>query len=66
MPSQRLGTTKLNNILYSRRESGEKRNDLIDMMIECMKNQDESKSDGKKQMDEDTLISTAFVMLVAG
>jgi len=52
--------------LKHRRESGEKRNDLIDMMIECMKNQDESRSDGKKQMDEDTLISTAFVMLVAG
>jgi len=47
-----------------RRESGERRNDMIDIMLDCMKNLEES--NGKKKMDEDNLIATAFVLLVAG
>ena len=37
---------------------------MIDIMLDCMKNLEES--NGKKKMDEDNLIATAFVLLVAG
>ena len=64
IPIEDLKQLYLNNICHSRRESGERRNDMIDIMLDCMKNLEES--NGKKKMDEDNLIATAFVLLVAG
>ena len=71
--------------LRHRRESGERRNDMIDLMIDCMKNPDNAASKenieedqyekdmklshvrkSKEMFDEDTVVATAMVMLVAG
>ena len=68
-----------------RRESGERRNDMIDLMIDCTKDPDSAASKenvekdqyeqdmtfshvrkGKEVFDEDTIVATAMVMLVAG
>lgn len=79
----------LRDAVKQRRESGERRNDLIDLMIDCMKNtadtteddkgneaedqyeadmklDHDKKSTDKEMFDEDTIVSTAMVLLVAG
>ena len=65
-----------------RNKTGQRRNDLIDMMIEAMKNnlknteeqevEDQYDKDailnhhGKKEFNEKTLVATAMIMLIAG
>ena len=74
--------TVIETTLQQRQSSGMKRNDLIDMMLDAMKNpyqsaQDEEVTDQyeqdakfeykhKKELDTMTLVATALVMLVAG
>ena len=38
--------------LNSRRESGERRNDLVDMMLDCMKDQEQAEHDNEDETDQ--------------
>lgn len=73
------------NTINQRKESGEKRNDMVDFMIDCIKNdgsmekeekeqdqfhkdmelKDAKKSKGMK-LDEDMVVATALLILIAG
>lgn len=66
-----LGTIK------QRRHTGERKNDLIDLMIDCMDDSDDNGGDDNddkgdttaskgRKIDEETIVSTAMVLLVAG
>ena len=53
--------------MRERRESGYRRNDMIDLMLDCIKEvekEDGSKSKGK--VSEEEIVATAIVFLVAG
>jgi len=74
----------LTDMIKKRRESGIRQNDLIDLMIDCIKDdveRDDNENEldqfhkdmtfqhektGKVTMDEDTVVATALVLLVAG
>ena len=70
----------LTDTIRKRKETGSKRNDLIDMMIECLENKKDDGESGKAgsdksqnnmhsskvNKDEDIIIATAMVILVAG
>ena len=73
--------TVIETTLQHRQQSGTKRNDLIDMMMEAMKNPDSVREEdltdqyekdakldhkNKKELDDMTIVATAMVMLVAG
>ena len=74
----------LTDMIKKRRESGIRQNDLIDLMIDCIKDdvvRDENENEldqfhkdmafqhektGKVTLDEDIVVATALVLLVAG
>ena len=82
------------HVLKQRRQTGERKNDLIDLMIDCMKEEEETSENvtkgetdllvegetgrgkvdskgpaeetGRVKVDEDLVVATAMVMLIAG
>jgi len=73
----------LRNVIKQRKSTGVRENDIIDLMIDCLKQDGISEKEeadldqyekdmqfnhqaNKKNMDEDTIVATAMVLLVAG
>ena len=53
--------------IRQRQESGERKNDLIDLMIDSMKEEEKEGSEKEKlKIDEELVVATAMVMLIAG
>jgi cytochrome P450 len=53
--------------IRQRQESGERKNDLIDLMIDSMKEEEkEGGEEEKLKIDEELVVATAMVMLIAG
>jgi cytochrome P450 len=52
--------------IRQRQESGERKNDLIDLMIDSMKQAKEECEEERLKIDEELVVATAMVMLIAG
>jgi hypothetical protein len=56
----------LQSIRQRQESAGERKNDLIDLMIDSMKEEKEGSEREKLKIDEELVVATAMVMLIAG
>jgi cytochrome P450 family 3 subfamily A len=57
----------IKSTIKARREgTGERKNDMVDLMLDVMKNTKEQMGNKEDQIDEDTLVASAIMILIAG